>query len=206
MHEDRAGPELRYCSTSVDELEIDPQMFSLAFVNAATHKVHLDRMLELNVDCVCMAETNHTDQDSCGHRYVKRGKEWERVNFHWSPAVRKAKDQRTRGRASAGVLCASSQKWTLHDLTGTVIEPYSKEGRICVTKLHYCSSRFAWIVTLYAHVDKDAESRASNQKMLTTLYEYLAPFSREDVIIVGDFNMEFPDDLASILATQTEAY
>eukprot|EP00971_Amphidinium_carterae_P101213 2002558-Amphidinium_carterae.1 len=51
MHGNGAGHELRYCSTSVDELEVDPHMFSLAFVNAATHKVHLDRMLELNVDC-----------------------------------------------------------------------------------------------------------------------------------------------------------
>eukprot|EP00971_Amphidinium_carterae_P104431 2067992-Amphidinium_carterae.1 len=72
--------------------------------------------------------------------------------------------------------------------------------------MHYTSSRFAWIVTIYAHVAKDAEHRAANQQMLTLLFEFLAPYSGEDVIVVGDFNMEPHEDLATALAIQTEAY
>eukprot|EP00971_Amphidinium_carterae_P191952 3808703-Amphidinium_carterae.1 len=55
------GGLVSYAAKELDELVVDPSMFSAAFANASTHKVHLDRLLELNVNCVCMAETNHTE-------------------------------------------------------------------------------------------------------------------------------------------------
>eukprot|EP00971_Amphidinium_carterae_P345505 6486506-Amphidinium_carterae.1 len=197
---------LHYQAVNVDELVVDPEHFSIAFANASTFKSHLDRLLELNVDAACLAETNHTPGDMRTHKYIQRGNEWERVNLHWSPAVRAPKDQRTRGRASAGVLFASSLKWSPEALEGTPLEPYVRAGRVTITKVHYTDSRFAWIVTTYAHVLKDHENREANQKFLAALYTYLAPRSHEDVVIIGDFNIELSGDLATSQAMNTEAF
>eukprot|EP00971_Amphidinium_carterae_P265176 5260137-Amphidinium_carterae.1 len=137
------------------------------------------------------------------HKYIPRGSEWERVNLHWSPSVRAPRDQRTPGRASSGVMFASPLKWEEESLQGTPLERFSKEGRVCVTKVHYSASRFAWIATIYAHVTKNNEHRAQNQLMLSALFEY---FASRSIIIMGDFNVELDGDLASIQAIQTEAF
>eukprot|EP00971_Amphidinium_carterae_P270420 5365608-Amphidinium_carterae.1 len=46
-----------YTSCCSDECGFDSGTFSVAFVNASTHKLHLDRLLELNTSAVVMAET-----------------------------------------------------------------------------------------------------------------------------------------------------
>eukprot|EP00971_Amphidinium_carterae_P117051 2317962-Amphidinium_carterae.2 len=199
------GRAIKYGAIDVEDLVVSPELFSLAFVNGATFKSHLDRLLELNVDGVGLAETNHTPADMHDHKYIPRGSEWERVNLQWSPAVRAPKDQRTPGRASSGVLFASPLVWEEETLLGTPLERFSKQGRVCVTKVHYTASRAVWIATIYAHVTKDHEHRVQNQLMLSAIFEHFAPRSEEDIIIIiGDFNVELEGDLASIQAIQTD--
>eukprot|EP00971_Amphidinium_carterae_P226674 4495797-Amphidinium_carterae.4 len=197
---------IRYHAANAEDVVVDPSHFSLAFVNAATFKTHLDRLLELNVQCACLAETNHTLQDMRTHKYVQRGSEWERVNLHWSPPVRQPKDQRTRGRASAGVLFASSLCWEAEDLVNTPLEQFSNAGRLTITKVHYSSTRFVWVVTIYAHVLKDQANREANQCFLSALYTYLAPRCEEDIVILGDFNIELSTDMATLQAIHTTAF
>eukprot|EP00971_Amphidinium_carterae_P255924 5081485-Amphidinium_carterae.2 len=197
---------IRYYAANVEEVAVDPSLFSLAFVNASTFRTHLDRLLELNVECACLAETNHTPQDMRSHKYVQRGPEWERVNLHWSPSVRQPKDQRMRGRASAGVLLASSLRWVAEDLVNTPLEQYATAGRITITKVHYSTTRFVWVATIYAHVLRDQANREANQGFLAALYTYLAPRSEEDIIIIGDFNIELSTDMATLQAMHTTAF
>eukprot|EP00971_Amphidinium_carterae_P222649 4418956-Amphidinium_carterae.4 len=154
-----------YCTCSCDDFVVEPHTLSLAFVNASSYKLHLDRMLELNANVVVMAESNHTPEDARGHKYISRGTEWERVNLHWSPAVRAPRDQRTKGRASSGVVLASSLKWEAECLDGTPLEKDHKQGRVIVTKVHYAESRAAWVVSIYAPVLRDAQQRVENQAM-----------------------------------------
>eukprot|EP00971_Amphidinium_carterae_P185654 3686186-Amphidinium_carterae.6 len=121
-----------------------------------------------------MAESNHHKEDMADHRYVAIGNRWERVNLHWSPPPRLPKDQRIKGRASAGVVLASSKVWEAEDLETTSLQRYHREGRVIISKVHYAKGR--------------QRGGPDNQ------------------IVVGDYNIEISQDLATILAVQTEAF
>eukprot|EP00971_Amphidinium_carterae_P115396 2285515-Amphidinium_carterae.1 len=153
-----------------------------------------------------MAESNHHKGDMVDHRYIAIGQRWERTNLHWSPPPREPKDQRVRGRPSSGVVLASAYTWEAEDLHGSALHTYHLEGRVILTKVHYAAGRSMWVATIYAPNCKDAATRADNQRFLNDLFTYLVGRSDEDIIIVGDFNVEVAHDLASIHAIQSEAF
>eukprot|EP00971_Amphidinium_carterae_P311519 6191536-Amphidinium_carterae.3 len=197
---------IRYVSQSVDELQISEGAFSLAFANAATHRGHLDKLLELDSSAVSMAETNHTASDMVDHKYVATGDRWERVNIDWGHPVRQARDQKEKGRASAGVLFASSLVWQHVDLLSSPLRPHFLAGRVLVNKVFYRPNHFAWVITLYNFVLKDGPARDSNQSLLHDVFTYLAPLHCEDVLLVGDFNIESDQDLSTIRAIRDGAF
>eukprot|EP00971_Amphidinium_carterae_P135393 2682918-Amphidinium_carterae.1 len=196
--EHRGGAPKVAIETPLEDLDLDQSQFHILYVNPSTHKGHLDRMIEVGADVTIIGEANHVQSDMKSSRWLPNAQDGH-TEFHlaWTDAVRAPRDQRVKGRASAGIVMASQLVLAQHPFANLEIEELVKCGRLLMRRVEFTPGEWLNIFAIYSPVATWPQDTTAATEFLTKVVQAVMCAPEEMSIIIGDFNLEFQQDVVS---------
>eukprot|EP00971_Amphidinium_carterae_P215225 4271580-Amphidinium_carterae.2 len=180
------------------DMELNSAHFNVMFCNTASHRGHLDRMMEHPFDVISIGESNHVARDVKPVRVFQSPNGSEvRYNLAWTPPVRTDGDQRTPGRKSAGVVLAARQPLCAHPFESEECRALGRLGRLLMRRVEFCPGLWINLFAIYAPVTGWTHDVAQSTEFLTKALAEVVAAPEELNLVIGDFNVPFEQDLAS---------
>eukprot|EP00971_Amphidinium_carterae_P242016 4805074-Amphidinium_carterae.1 len=180
------------------ELDLDPSLVHVAYCNPSTHKGHLDHLLQANFDILGLGEANHTQAEMQSSRFIPtEGKTGIKYHLHWTPPTRVAGDHHTPGRASSGLVFAAKHLPVKHPFASDQLLALESSGRCLMRRIAIRPRMWLNVFMVYAPITGWKDDHDESFEFLTALYREVLSFPDEHTLILGDFNLEHPDDAVS---------
>eukprot|EP00971_Amphidinium_carterae_P298038 5922090-Amphidinium_carterae.1 len=145
-----------------------------------------------------LAESNHIAAEVRDKKTLPNQTEGT-TTFHlaWTHPVRQPGDHHRVGRASAGLVMASTLPLCSHPLAHEAVDAMDKLGRLICRRLEFAAGQWLNVFGVYAPVTGWDHNSEANSQFLAQLFEAVLASPDEHNLVIGDYNVPFLEDALS---------